>query len=161
MGRRRKLPYREGTWFSVPLTPSGYAIGIVSRMDGKGTVWGYFFGPVRGSSPVPEDIQNLGSQDAAASYMFGDLGLLDGDWPVLCDSEDWRREDWPLPAFVRTSPEDGWAFKIVYSDADLSLISEEPCSLDLADELPPDLLDGSGAIEIMLSRQLVGVPKTL
>jgi hypothetical protein len=41
----RKLPDSEGDGFAVPLRDGGYAIGVVARMDRKGSVLGYFFGP--------------------------------------------------------------------------------------------------------------------
>jgi hypothetical protein len=33
---RKKLPYREGDWLTVPLLDNCYALGLVARMDGKG-----------------------------------------------------------------------------------------------------------------------------
>ena len=38
----RKLPYSEGDVFAVPLPDGGYGVGVVTRMDGKGSVLGYF-----------------------------------------------------------------------------------------------------------------------
>src|SRR5213592_3499242 len=39
----RKLPYREGDVFAVPLQDGAYGIGVVARMDREGAVLGYFF----------------------------------------------------------------------------------------------------------------------
>lgn len=32
------LPYREGTWFSVPMPTGGYAVGVVARATPGGGV---------------------------------------------------------------------------------------------------------------------------
>lgn len=44
---RRKLNYKEGDWFAVPLGGAGYALGLVARVGRRGVTFGYFFGPRR------------------------------------------------------------------------------------------------------------------
>ncbi len=40
----KKLPYKEGTWFAVPLKCGGHAVGIATRIAPKGRVLlAYFF----------------------------------------------------------------------------------------------------------------------
>lgn len=56
---RRKLNYGEGDWLAVPVRDGGLAVGVVARMDGKGGVVGYFFGPRRNDVPALEDVDEL------------------------------------------------------------------------------------------------------
>lgn len=37
--------YREGSRFAVPLRQGGYAVGLVARVNPRGVLLGYFFGP--------------------------------------------------------------------------------------------------------------------
>jgi hypothetical protein len=53
----QKINYREGDWFAVPLRDGGYAVGLVARMDNRGGVLGYFFGPRRDDVPSPSDVE--------------------------------------------------------------------------------------------------------
>ena len=151
---KKTLPYREGTWFAVPLRTNGFALGVVARLDGDGTVWGYFFGPPYDSVPSCSATEGLEPQASIAQERFGDLGLIEGEWPIVGESITWDRSGWPLPDFVRADREEGWAWKVVYSDKDLSPVSEEPCDISLADSLPRDSLAGSGAVELVLTHLL-------
>lgn len=48
----KRLPYREGTWFALPLRKGGYAVGVVARMAPRGRIiLAYFFGPKRNQIP--------------------------------------------------------------------------------------------------------------
>src|SRR3990172_250775 len=148
MGKKR-LPYREGTWFAVPLCTTGYAVGVIARSAGNGPVFGYFFGPKRDDVPELATVAHLDRRDAIWIGQFGDLGLLEGEWPVIGDAPNWNRDDWPLPPFIRVDRISGKAVKVIYSD-DLSQESEEPCDPSLVSQYPEDALSGSGAVEITL-----------
>ena len=154
MARTKKLPYREGTWFAVPLRSEGYALGVVARLDGGGTIFGYFFGPQHESVPTQEVTKNLRPDDAVYSCQFGDLGLIEKSWFIIGESAEWCREAWPLPPFIRADIDDGIAWKVVYSDDNLELVSEERCDLALAEIYPKDSLAGSGFVELRLTRKL-------
>lgn len=148
---RIKLNYREGTWFAVPLQTTGYAVGLVARMDGKGCVFGYFFGPKRDVPPSPDKLQDLDPKHAAWIGQFGDLGLIENEWPIICQTEGWEREKWPLPPFVRVDELSNTGFISFYSDEDLDYLREEICHPDLASKYPEDVMSGSGAVEIKLT----------
>ncbi|WP_081752729.1 immunity 26/phosphotriesterase HocA family protein [Kallotenue papyrolyticum] len=150
---RRKLPYQEGDWFAVPLRTGGYALGLIARVDGKGGVLGYFFGPRYHQLPSKDQASKLAPADAILIRRFGDLGLLQGEWPIIYRPEQWDRRDWPVPPFSRIAMDKSWAIKVVYSD-DLSLLSEAPITVEEAQELPEDGLSGYGALEIRLTKLL-------
>lgn len=150
---KRKLPYQEGTLFAVPLRNGGYGLGLVARLSGDGLVFGYFFGPLRTSIPVMGDVGELSAEDSILRLRFGDLGLLNGEWPIVGQFSGFTRSNWPLPPFVRVDSMAKKAWKTLYTET-LEFISETPCDLELAKENPEDCLAGYGSVEKKLTRLL-------
>lgn len=148
---KRRWPYAEGTWFAVPLRTAGYALGVLAKATGNGPAFGYFFGPRREVIPSISDVGILGPQSAVFAAMFGDLGLLEGKWPVLGQQAGWDRNRWPLPALGRVDEAANKAGRVTYSD-DLGTIAEQPCTVADARQLPDDGLWGYGAVERRLTR---------
>ncbi len=148
------LPYSEGSVFLVPLRNGGYARGVVARAthEGKG-LFGYFFGP---RLAVPEDItfDDLHPANAVLRVMFGDLGLINGQWPVCGLIPNWNRANWPMPDFVRRDPLGKRKPVLVrYSDTDpMRIEAEYPVDDDKG--LATDSLSGYGAVEIKLTKLL-------
>ena len=154
MGKRKHLPYRKGTWFLVPLRTEGYARGLVARMDGKGGAFGYFFGPAIDDPSdvgVPLDVK---PDDAVLVGRFGDLGLMNGTWPVLGESDSWKEANWKMPPFVRVDDHEGKAFVSVYDESTFACMSERPCDPALANQYHYDGDMGYGAVEILLTKLL-------
>jgi hypothetical protein len=151
----RPLPYPEGTWFAVPLRTGGYALGVLARATGNGPAFGYFFGPRREVIPSISDVVTLGPQLAVLAANFGDLGLLEGKWPVLGQEAGWDRDRWPLPAFGRVDEVANKAWRVIYSD-NLEVVAEQPCPVSNARQLPKDGLSGYGAVEKRLTKLLGG-----
>ena len=152
---RKKLPYKEGDWFAIPLRKGGYALGLVARLDGTGGIIGYFFGPRHEQLPTKEEIMGLSADSAVLIRHFGDLGLLRGEWPIISHSSVWNRAHWPLPAFARISMDDKQALRIEYAETDINQpIREVPISIEEAHRLPEDGVSGYGAIEIRLTKLL-------
>jgi hypothetical protein len=134
-----KLPYSEGSVFLVPLRRGGYARGVVARAGPKGkALLGYFFGPrIESIGSVALD---LNPADSALRIRFGDLGLINGAWP--------------MPEFVRKDPLSGKAWLVRRSDTNPGQIdSERPTDFD--SHLQQDSLSGYGAVEIKLTK-LIG-----
>jgi Immunity protein 26 len=149
-----KANYSEGDWFTVPLREGGFAVGVIARaMPGKkGILLGYFFGPRREHVPQLTELSVLSASDAVLVARFGDLGLIEGTWPLLGPIDGWDRNAWPIPAFGRLQELTGRALKLIYDDNDPSWpISEKRIdSQELAD-LSTDDLFGAGAVEIALT----------
>ncbi|MCX5677329.1 MAG: immunity 26/phosphotriesterase HocA family protein [Planctomycetota bacterium] len=149
-----KLPYTEGTVFLVPLRNGGYARGVVARAspEGKG-LFGYFFGP-RLPSPAAATLEGLDPERAVLRVVFGDLGLINGEWPILGTVLGWERSQWPMPDFVRRDPLGKRKPVLVrYSDTDpLRVEAEYPIEDD--SDLTPDSAYGYGAVEIKLTKLL-------
>lgn len=149
-----KLPYSEGSVFVLPLEGGGYARGVVARATKKGRVlFGYFFGP-RLRSEDQASFDELVAHKAIMCLRFGDLGLINGEWPVLGALPGWDRNAWPMPRFVnRGIAGHGKSYLVEYSDTDPNLeigrwiIDDNP-------ELPANSLSGYGAVSIKLDKAL-------
>lgn len=150
----KALPYREGSWFALPLREGGYAIGVVARMAPEGRiVLAYLFGPKRDAVPVLSEVENLRAEDAVKCLRVGDLGLVNGEWPVIGVAH-WVREDWPMPSFVRRDPLSKRAWLVRYSDTDPRQIEQEDLLPNEASALEEASLCGYGSVEIKLTKLL-------
>ena len=150
-----KLPYSEGTAFLVPLKNGGFARGVIARSGKKGKVlFGYFFGP-RLVSLENITIKDLKPEQAIARIMFGDLGLINGEWKIMGKIENWDRLRWPMPDFSTGAPhpKTGKVWLIRYSDDDLPKVIKSAL-IDPDKNLPTDSLYGYGAVEIHLNKLL-------
>jgi hypothetical protein len=154
---RKKLPYGPGDVFAIPLADGGFAVCLAARIDGGGTVLGYFFRPRRDHLPTTHDVGALRREDSFEVAMFGDLGLIEGRWPVLGTATDWKAECWPVPTFGRIDIVSGnRAWRVQYRDPDLKWMSDEEINVEQARTLPRDRLMGAGAVEAWLSHLLAG-----
>ena len=149
-----KLPYSEGSIFLVPLRNGGYARGVVARSSSAGKVLlGYFFGP-RLSSPTLVVVEDLDPAHAVLEVRFGDLGLINGIWPIVGRIPRWDRTRWPMPLFVRRDPlKKREPVLVRYSDTDPRHIETERPIDDNA-EMISDSMYGYGAVEIKLTKLL-------
>lgn len=146
----KKLPYKEGTAFSVPLREGGYGLGVVARMAPKGKlVLGYFFGPRK---ETPEfDLGGLQASDAVLVGRFGDLHLFDGKWKTLGQVPHWDRARWPLPLFLKRDPLGCIPDRVVIYDEDaLDKPGRWEARAVIPHDLIPDGLMGAGFVEIKL-----------
>ena len=151
----KSLPYREGSWFAIPLRHGGYTRGAVARMaPGGRIVLAYLFGPKRDAAPVLVDAERLQPKDAVRCLRIGDLGLINGDWSVLGELPNWDRHAWSMPLFIRRDDLSKRAWRSIYSDVDPSKLErEEPVSYETG-ELERDVLHGAGAVELLLTKLL-------
>ena len=138
--------------FLVPLKNGSHARGVVARATASGKVLlGYFFGPPVASNDVVQ-FDDLKAANALLRARFGDLGLINGEWPIKGIVPNWNRSEWPMPDFVRRDPL-GWLKPILvrYSDTDPTrVVSETP--VDEESGLETDSLSGYKAIEIKLNK---------
>jgi hypothetical protein len=67
-------------------------------------LFGYFFGPRYAEVPKLSDLPTFTPKDAILLCRFGDLGLINGEWPVLGQLTNWSRTTWTMPPFVRHDP---------------------------------------------------------
>lgn len=151
---KKKVLYKEGDWFSVPLNTGGYGLGIVARSNGKGIVLGYFFGPKRENSTVERNTLDLMPSDAIMIIQFGDLGLIRGEWQVISHSPTFSRDKWPLPSFARIDVISNKVRRIDYDEDTLYEEKEQVISFETAKSLPRDGLWGYRAVEQQLAKIL-------
>ncbi len=153
MAGRRKLNYEEGTCFALPLHDGGWARGVVARRSQRGVTFGYFFGP-RLSSVDDAKVDDLNPAEAVLLGQFGDLGLLEGAWPILGRVPGWNRDEWPMPPFIRVNEAEHRAWLSWYDDRTLKCLREEEVDPKLVSEFPYDRLMGYVAAEIRLTMML-------
>ena len=157
MEKYKNIKYYEGQWFGVPLRQGGYALGIIVRGSHKtkGGL-GYFFGPKYYRIPDESDTFEKKKDDAVLISWFGDLGILNGRWPLIQSSRQFSRNEWPLPLFGREIsliPNKGMI--VEYEDnpkGEWRIIKEIPVDIEEIANLPSDGYLGGGAIEIRLSK---------
>ncbi len=150
---RKKLPYKEGDWFVVPLPAGGFVLGLAARVDGGGGVLGYFFGPVADSANKLVITHEVSPASAALCAMFGDPGLLSGEWPVLRSSNPWRREDGPVPLFGhRDIGNPQMAAIRRYGEDDLWIVEEQRVAASQIVDIPEDGLHGYISLQVTLEQ---------
>lgn len=151
----KKLPYREGTWFGVPLDSGGYAIGVVARSNRTGKViLCYFFGPRRSTLPKASELEHLQSKDAIKVLRVGDLGLINKSWPIIGVTFNWNRTEWPMPIFLRRELLTSRAWRVHYSDDDPLEVIKEERETSGSLTLNPDSVSGYGAAEYKIDDAL-------
>ena len=142
--KRWKINYREGTCFFVPLhklelvegkwvwvedqdgSPhkEGFARGVVARMNQKGDIFVYFFGPklLRAKGGFGD----LAAQKAKLMAFCSQLGLLNGEWLLAGELEGWNRDEWSFPACYREDEFEKKAWLSYYDEDTLDFQREEP-----------------------------------
>ena len=151
----KKLPYSEGTWFAIPLRNGGLGVGVVARATRKGRViLAYFFGPRRGAVPSLNELEHLEPDKAVLVIRVGDLGLIDGTWPIIGKLDNWERSSWPMPIFVRSDDLSRKAWKVYYSDTDPGLVVSEVRHPYGDTSLQENIMCGAGSAEIQMTRLL-------
>ena len=114
---------------------------------------GYFFGPRLASAEMAA-LDDLDPKNAVLRVIFGDLGLINGEWPIRGKAPDWDRSEWPMPDFVRRDPLGRRKPVLVrYSDTDPMRVEAE-FSIDDDAGLARDAAYGYGAVEIELTKLL-------
>ena len=154
----KKLPYREGDVFGVPLDTGGFALGLAARVPPKGkSLLGYFFSTVYPKPPSIAEIPKLKKEDAIFVAILGDLGLYKGYWPIIGHLDLWESKTWPMPLFVRTDIISGEQLLVEYADHDPTItVDERPVGRMKTMDLPEDALWGYGAIEEKMTDLLSG-----
>lgn len=156
----KKLPFEEGSWFLLPLGEAGYASGVVARVSPKhrAVLLGYFFDELFATPPPLEHFCKRTASGAGLTLIFGYLGLRDGAWPVIGRCENWRAEDWPMPAFVNEELLTGRRYEIRYDDKDPNKeVSRRLLSENEGRFLPVDGVSGDVAVQITMGKRL-GLP---
>lgn len=100
---RRKLNYRAGDWFAVPLEGSRYCLGRVARIGSGAIILGYFFRGRYERLPTCLDTRDLNGFASMLVARFGGLHILSGRWPLVCSDGQFNPAEWPVPHFGHRS----------------------------------------------------------
>ncbi|MGK5079395.1 Imm26 family immunity protein [Janthinobacterium sp. HLX7-2] len=154
----KSLPYREGSWFAVPLPGGGYAVGVVARTAPAGRIMlAYMFGPKRETLPSLDELEGLQPAQAVRRLRTGDMALLNERWPLLGDSGHWNRAAWPMPAFIRRNESLQRAWRASYADANPAKLDREESIAFDTPGMESDSLYGYGATELLMNKLLAPV----
>ncbi|WP_095198069.1 Imm26 family immunity protein [Mesorhizobium carmichaelinearum] len=149
-----KLPYKKGTLFAIPLRSGGYGLGLVARMAPKGKIiLVYLFGPMRLELPNADELSDISPDNAVRCLRCGDLGLINGSWPIIGEMKIWIEDKWPMPNFVHKESLSNRILIRKYSDSDPSKL-EGQASVASAGHLEQDGLHGYEVVELILTDQL-------
>ena len=153
--RSKRVKYHEGQWFAVPLRTGGYAPGIIVRGGSafKGGL-GYFFPIHYTQPPSTSDVEHLSAKQAILIGWFGDLGIIEGRWPLIFSDRPFSRNDWPMPRFGRVdaiNPEWGWITEYSQDDDGSRVpIAETRCPVTAVTGLPEVGTASAGYVEVKL-----------
>ena len=152
----KSINYSEGDCFVLPLRNGRFARGVVARLNRKGIVLGYFFGPALPVKSRAALDLSLRPDNAALVGLFGDLGLLKAEWRIIGRIEPWSRVVWRVPPFLRANEDTGRGFLVYYNEDTLDCAQEVKIGSANVDTsgFPEDALWGYGAVEIRLTRLL-------
>jgi len=155
IAKRRQVLCQAGDWFSIPLRPGGFGLGLIARGGENSVLFGYFFGPKREHLPTLDEAKSLKPREAVLLARFGDLGLQNGRWHLIGRLLSWNMREWPMPSFVRRDIVSGKLSLVTYDEKNPSLeVKVERATPEECKWLPADGLSGYGAIEIKLTRFL-------
>lgn len=151
---RWKINYEEGSYFAVPLKQGGFGIGVVARMAPRGrALLGYFFANHFADVPMLKELATFRPSDAITVQIFGDLGLVNGEWPVIGKPHDWNRDEWKMPVFYRQEPIMGMLFLVEYPDDNPNGLSiETKATTEQVIGLEKDCAHGYESMSGLLSR---------
>lgn len=148
----KRLRYREGDWFAIPLRDGSYARGVVTHLNKKGILLGYFFGPALKLMPTTAQGREMSPDKAVFVALCGDLGFVKERWRVVGPIEPWSRERWRIPRFVRKDIVSGSVVLVTYDDELREVVTEMPPIEEFRSlKLPEDGVWGAGAVETRLT----------
>jgi hypothetical protein len=153
---KRKIPCREGDWFTVPLKNEGNALGLVARYRHKGRIaLGYFFECPENMNDIESHIRELTPDASILIILFNWPPDNDPIYRIIYHDNDWDRNKWPAPFFGHVDVLNPWRAQITYYDFDdpdkfskfVSIVSPEEVA-----SLYPDILAGYLALPPRLDK---------
>jgi hypothetical protein len=100
------------------------------------------------------EVERLTKADAIKISIAGDLGLMEGTWPIIGDSPSWDPQAWPMPQFLRKDDLTGKTWLVTYADGNPNYVINEEIVSDDTTGFERDALSGAGAIELVLTQLL-------
>ena len=100
----------------------GYCVGVVARASGQGNLLGYFYDTRYATVPAQNEWPQFDPQKAFLKLRMSDEDLLRGVWPILGIVEDWKKEEWPVPYYIRRNTFQGKSFTETFSGNGVSIL---------------------------------------
>lgn len=142
--------YAEGDIYIINISETVKVIGVIAR-ERQGAVLGYFF-KNRDFAQVSDLGGLLLPVDACFVRRFGDLSMIQKQWPIVGKVYPWIREEWSPPVFCDAVDGDASLKKLtIIDDDDPSIITDiRYTSDDIAGWGAG--FSGSGALLVHLAR---------
>ena len=144
-----RLPYKLGDVFAFPLRgEGGFCVGVIAGMpeDGK-VLLGYFYEKIYAHIPSKTEVADLKPHDALRIWRFGDLSLVNKEWPIVGRIAAFNLTEWPSPKFFRES----MLQLITYANSDPLRKTQVEPYLDNGERYERDDIYGAGAVEIAMT----------
>lgn len=118
------INYKEGDLIIFSLPRGGFAIGVIARTSRDGIILVYFANKKFENIPTLKEIY-VSDLEFYFAWRTGDLALLEGKWKVIGEYKGFRRENWPIPLYIRKDPLSKKAWEVKYNDLNISIIESE------------------------------------
>jgi hypothetical protein len=126
--KTKKIKFKEGQVFAVPLRQGGYVLGILVREYIKITL-GYFFNKIYPTIPDKVDKSEISIDKIALIALFSSMGIEDGYWPLVETNLLFKKGDWPIPLMKMQDPLTEKYYSVLFDETlindERKLISEE------------------------------------
>lgn len=152
----RKVNYKEGDCFSVPIVSGGYARGVVCRSGHGGLLYGLFFPPICGTLSELSVDEQLVPDYAIYRCICGDRAFRKNEWKVIGGVSNWSRAEWTLPRFLKWDEDDKKGWLAEYDEETLNIKAIIPIT-ELTEDMhdyPKDSVLGYKLVEKRLSQLL-------
>jgi hypothetical protein len=126
-------------------------VGVAARVGKPGHVLGYF-SPIRHKTLPALDEASFEPTAALWVHRFGDLGILEGTWPILGTLHNWNPADWPIPDFVHHDLLRDRSYRVSYDGVLDSRPTWTPATPESLQGLDEDGLAGSRFVELKLAK---------
>ena len=112
----KKLTINNGAVVLVPVTPTGFSVGVVINADGRGRAIGAFFGPAVNDASEA-DPSELRLETALLVCRFGDHALHKKRWTVVGSIPNWDKAPWSVTKFSRRHDNPDLCYVTEYDEA--------------------------------------------
>lgn len=97
----KKHAYEEGDLFAIPLTERQFCVGLAARVPkAQKVLCGYYFSELFDAIPTIDKLPRWQPSDAVLQRRFGDLGLINGEWPIFGKCPYWVRGEWSMSPLI-------------------------------------------------------------
>jgi hypothetical protein len=99
-----RVKSKNGDLFIVCKEGRRIGLGLIARGDGRPCRLGYFFPLELYDDASDKQNLKLTTKQSVLVMKFGDLEIINGNWPIVGHLKDFSFAAWPMPKFERFMP---------------------------------------------------------